>query len=460
MPSGSMARANWAGSGWWAPVRSSTIGVLDGAEAWQRLPRRHQPAWPDAEALLAATGWLARQPPLVAAAECDRLRAALAAAARGQAFLVQGGACAERFSDASLARVGATTSLLRQLALVLWYALDVPTVLVGRLAGQYAKPRSEPTELRDGVRLPAYFGDAVNDLRFDEAARTPDPVRLVQAYRASARTRGHIRRFVEAGGLDPRRTVDALRRTATEAHAGLVDTIARAAAQRPGDGHPTEVFTSHEALLLEYEAALRRAVPGSGREYGSSGHLLWIGDRTRAAGGAHVEFLRHLANPLAVKLGPTARPEDVLALADRLDPDNEPGRLTFVVRMGAALISELLPPIVECVRSAGRTVLWVCDPMHGNTRRVTGGRKTRLVVDIVQEVRRFFDIHHRLGTWPGGLHLELAGYPVTECLGGTDPVELTDLDRRYDSACDPRLNPAQAVDLVAQVAATVNGARA
>jgi 3-deoxy-7-phosphoheptulonate synthase len=381
----------------------------------------------------------------------------MATVARGQAFLVQGGACAETFADASRDRVDGVLSLLRQVALVAWYAIEVPTVLVGRMAGQYAKPRSEPTEVRNGIRLPAYLGDAVNERRFDVAARTPDPARMVHAYAASAHVLAHMRRFVKTGGLSARRALDALDMSITDAHRPLLDRIARAVTDRPGEGHPTGVFASHEALLLDYEAALRRPAPRAGGVYGSSGHLLWIGDRTRDADGAHVELLRHLANPLAVKLGPTAGPDDAIALANRLDPDNEPGRLTFVVRMGVGGISELLPPIVERVRAVGRTVGWVCDPMHANTWRTANGRKTRRLVDIVEEVSRFFDIHHALGTWPGGLHLEVAGNVVTECVGGTDPVDVTDLERRYESACDPRLNPAQAIDLVAELAAKMTG---
>jgi 3-deoxy-7-phosphoheptulonate synthase len=378
-------------------------------------PRLHQPQWPDPAALSAAVGWLAEQPPLVGAAECERLRAALAAVAQGKAFLVQGGACAETFADAAPDRVNNLLGVLRRLASVLSSALDVPAVLVGRMAGQYAKPRSEPTEVRDGIRLPAYFGDAVNDQRFEEGARTPDPTRMIDAYRASARVLAQMRWYVRAGG-------------------------------------PAEVFASHEALLLDYETALCRRAPGLARSYGSSGHLLWIGDRTRAVDGAHVELLRHLANPLAVKLGPGADPDEVLALADRLDPDNEPGRLTLVVRMGARWISELLPPIISRVQAAGRTVAWVCDPMHGNTWRTANGRKTRLLADISDDVRQFFDVHHALGTWPGGLHLEVADRPVTECLGGREQVGLADLESRYESACDPRLSPGQALDLVTQVA--------
>jgi 3-deoxy-7-phosphoheptulonate synthase len=412
----------------------STTGAQDDSAQRTLCRRLHQPQWPDPAALSAAVGWLAAQPPLVGAAECERLRAALAAVAQGKAFLVQGGACAETFADAAPDRVNDLLGVLRRLASVLSSALDVPAILVGRMAGQYAKPRSEPTEVRNGIRLPAYFGDAVNDQRFEEAARTPDPTRMIHAYRASARVLAQMRRYVRAGGL------------------AELDKITQGRADQRADPRPAEVFASHEALLLDYETALCRPVPGLDRSYGSSGHLLWIGDRTRAVDSAHVELLRHLANPLAVKLGPGADPDEVLALADRLDPDNEPGRLTLVVRMGARWISELLPPIIRRVQAAGRTVAWVCDPMHGNTRRTASGRKTRLLADISDDVRQFFEVHHALGSWPGGLHLEVADRPVTECLGGREQVGLADLESRYESACDPRLSPRQALDLVTQVA--------
>jgi 3-deoxy-7-phosphoheptulonate synthase len=377
--------------------------VLGGT--WRRLPVVQQPDWPDPEAAHQVVRDLASREPLVTVDDTDRLRRELAAVAHGQAFLVQGGDCAELFAEAGSEAVDRTVGVLSGMAGVLTTALGIPVVTVGRFAGQYAKPRSNSHEERGGVVLPVYRGDAVNGARFTREDRTPDPRRLARAYDASAATLARVRTL------------------------------------------RASCYTSHEGLLLDYEAALLRRSP-DGRVHAGSTHLLWIGDRTRQAGGAHVEFARRIANPVAVKLGPTATPGDVRTLLELLDPDGEPGRLTFVTRLGADRVRDLLPPLAE---AADRPVGWVCDPMHGNGRITADGRKTRAVDDVLAEIDGFFAVHRESGTHPGGLHLELTGDDVTECVGGG--VVEANLGRRYTTACDPRLNATQALGLANAVAA-------
>jgi 3-deoxy-7-phosphoheptulonate synthase len=403
-------------------------------------------------------------PPLVPAAECDQLKARMAAVARGEAFLLQGGDCAETFTAASPAAVHAKLRTLLQMALVLTYAASVPVVKVGRMAGQFAKPRSAPTEVRDGAELPVYKGDAVNGVEFTAAARTPDPNRLLAAYRFSAGTLDLCRDFTQGGEADLRQAhawnQDFVARSpAGQRYERLAGEIDRALAFMHACGadsdqfRTVEFYSSHEALLLDYERPLTRTVPQSGKRYDLSAHLLWIGERTRDPAGAHVRFARDISNPVAVKIGPDAAPDDVLALIDALNPDREPGRLTLITRMGARRIRTALPPIVERVRASGAPVAWVCDPMHGNTAVTGSGYKTRDLDDIVTEVAGFFQVHRAHGTHPGGLHIEFTGEDVTECTGGGERIAESDLLHRYETACDPRLNRSQSLDLAFLVAA-------
>ncbi|MEV0056810.1 3-deoxy-7-phosphoheptulonate synthase class II [Saccharopolyspora shandongensis] len=373
-------------------------------------PAAQQPEWPDPCALRDVVDELAGQPPLVSPRECDRLLAKLASVAAGEAFLIQGGDCAETFAEAVPATYGGKVRVLRQMAEVLGASMRLPVVTVGRIAGQYGKPRSSATETRGGTVLPSYRGDAVNGMDFSAQERTPDPRRLLQAYRAASDTLMWLRDF--AG---------------------------------------EEFFTSHEALLLPYEMGLSRTDFLTGRRFGSSGHMLWIGERTRSLDGAHVEFAAGVCNPIGVKLGPTASPADVLALIERLDPDRQPGRITLITRMSAGKIRDVLPPLVEEVTASAPAVTWVCDPMHGNTFSSPSGYKTRRFDDVLDEVVGFFEVHRALGTHPGGLHLELTGEPVTECVGGSPPVTMESLGQRYETACDPRLNRDQALKLAAAV---------
>ncbi|WP_077801584.1 3-deoxy-7-phosphoheptulonate synthase class II [Streptomyces sp. JHA26] len=384
------------------------------------------PGWRDADAVRDVTERLAGYLPLVLPAECDRLRARLAAVARGEAFLLQGGDCAETFDALTAESVAAKLDTLFTMATVLSAGTRLPTVVLGRIAGQYAKPRSSATEEHGGEVLPAYRGDAVNGLEFSPAMRTPNPYRMLRVYGASAATLNTLRALAPA--WEPSGPV-------------------------PEDGQrPRELFVSHEALLLDYEQPLTRLDPRSGGSYAGSGHLLWAGERTRRPDGAHVAYLAGIRNPVAVKLGPRATVEETLELMRRLDPEREPGRLTFVVRMGADRVREVLPDLVDRVTAARSVAGWVCDPMHGNTHTAPSGHKTRRVADVAEEIAGFFEVHRALGTHPGGIHLELTGEEVTECVGGAAGVCLGDLPSRYESACDPRLNRSQSLE-VAQVVA-------
>lgn len=398
--------------------RCAAPQAAEPAPDWRTVVAHQQPEWAEPARLAAVVARLAAAPALVTARDCDILTERLARLAEGRAFLLQGGDCAERFDRVSASAVHGKLRVLRQMAGILAHRMSLPVVTVGRMAGQYAKPRSLPTETRDGRELPVYRGDAVNGPGFDGAARRPDPARMHQMYHASRKTLELMRIF--DGGCD--------------------------ASTGP------EVFASHEGLLLDYEDALTRIDPRSGRRYAGSGHLLWIGNRTRQLDGAHVAWFATVANPIAVKLGPDATPELALALIDRLDPDRRPGRLTFIVRMGAHRVRDLLPELVEKVTAAGAPVGWVCDPMHANTFEAPTRHKTRRFDDILDEVAGFFAVHDALGTHAGGVHLELTGEDVTECVGGRAAVSFEDLPRRYESACDPRLNGDQAVDLASRLA--------
>ncbi|MEV7023181.1 class II 3-deoxy-7-phosphoheptulonate synthase [Kitasatospora sp. NPDC093558] len=432
-------------------------------ETWRGLPAAQQPSWPDPGALRTVTEELAALPPLVLAGEADRLRRQIGAVARGEAFLLQGGDCAETFDALTADQVQGKVKTLLQMAAVLTYGTSAPVVKIGRIAGQYAKPRSKPVEVRDGVELPVYRGDAVNGLDFTPASRIPDPQRLKRMYHSSAATLNLIRAFA-GGGYGSLRQVHAwnqdfvagspVGRRYERLARGIDDALAFVAAwgADPGDLHSTEIFASHEALLLDYEAALTRTDEGTDLPYDTSAHMIWIGERTRQLEGAHVEFAARVNNPVAVKLGPGVTPDEALALVDKLDPRREPGRLSFIIRMGKDKVRDVLPDLVEKVTASGAQVAWITDPMHGNTFEAPSGHKTRHFDDILDEVTGFFEVHKALGTHPGGIHVELTGDHVTECVGGGNGLAVADLHRRYETACDPRLNRHQSLDLAFRVA--------
>jgi 3-deoxy-7-phosphoheptulonate synthase len=422
-----------------------------------------QPEWPDRGRLEAVIGHLESLPPLVFAGECDQLKQRLASVARGEAFLLQGGDCAETVAGTTADAIRGKLKTLLQMAVVLTYAASVPVVKVGRMAGQFAKPRSSATEVRDGVELPVYRGDAVNGIEFTAAARTPDPGRLLDAYHCASVTLNMCRAFANGGYADLRQvhawnkdfvaTSPAGQRY--ERLAGEIDraiAFMHACGADPEEFRAVEFYSSHEALILDYERALTRIDPTSGQAYDLSAHLLWIGERTRAPDGAHVEFARQIRNPVAVKIGPTSSAEDVLALIAALDPDREPGRLTLITRMGAGRVRDALPSLVKAVAASGAEVVWACDPMHGNTVESAGGQKTRYFDDVLDEVAGFFEVHRALGTHPGGIHIEFTGDDVTECIGGGQHIAESDLHHRYETACDPRLNRSQSLDLAFRVA--------
>ncbi|MFI6344285.1 3-deoxy-7-phosphoheptulonate synthase [Streptomyces sp. NPDC050560] len=427
---------------------------------WRSLPAGQQPAWPDPDALDAAVHTLTGSLPLVMPRECDLLKSRLAAVARGEAFLVQGGDCAEALDAVGAPSIGRSVGTLQQLATVFGYMMSLPVVTVARMAGQYAKPRSSDTEIRRGVELPAYRGDAVNGHAFTAAARTPDPHRMVRVYHQSAAVLNLVRAWGggELSGVEP--ALAALRKFAAtaperERYEALTDRIERAGGFiGTGDGWhtPGELFMSHEGLLLDYESALTRVDASTGHPYATSGHLLWIGERTRRLDGAHVEYFSRISNPIAVKIGPGVTADELLPLIDRLSPHNDPGRLTLVARMGAERVRRVLPALVERVTAEGRAVAWVCDPMHGNTIGSPSGHKTRRFDDILDETGGFFEVLLGLGAHPGGVHLELTGDDVTECVGGGCGVGFDDLPERYRSVCDPRLNWHQSLDLAYRLA--------
>ena len=444
---------------------STSSGDLD---AWRAMPAAQQPDWPDPSRVQAVTAELEAQPPLVFAGECDQLRDRLAAVARGEAFVLQGGDCAERFSESTADAVRDKLETLLQMALVLTYAASVPVVKIGRIAGQFAKPRSQPTESRNGVELPAYRGDAVNGFEFTAEARRPDPQRLLRAYHSAAVTLNLLRAFTSGGYADLHQAHAWNKDFVAESPAGqryeqLAGEIDRALAFMnacgvdPDELHGVEFYSSHEALLLGYERALTRIDRRTGLAYDVSAHLVWIGDRTRDIGAAHVEFCRRIRNTIAVKLGPTASPDEVISLIELLNPDDEPGRLTLITRLGADKVREQLPPLVETVVDRDSPVAWICDPMHGNTFEAPSGHKTRRVDHVLDEVAGFFEVHRALGTHPGGIHVEFTGGDVTECVGGGHEIVEDDLHQRYETACDPRLNRRQALDLAFTVAEMYGG---
>ncbi|MGP4113096.1 class II 3-deoxy-7-phosphoheptulonate synthase [Streptomyces sp. 4N509B] len=446
-----------------SPVAPVVGAGRAGHADWRDLPAAQQPDYPDAAALRAVTAELATYPPLVFAGECDQLRDRMAAVARGEAFLLQGGDCAEAFDQVSAENIRAKLKTLLQMSAVLTYAAAVPVVKIGRIAGQYSKPRSKPTETREGVTLPSYRGDSVNGAEFTAEARVPDPDRLRRMYHSSAATLNLVRGFTTGGYADLHQVhawnQDFVRTSAAgqryEALAREIDNalnFMKACGADPAEFHSVEFYASHEALLLEYEGALTRTDSRTGSLYDVSGHFVWIGERTRQLDGAHVAFASSIRNPIGVKLGPNTTPDEALALIDRLDPEREPGRLTFITRMGADKIRDRLPLLVERVTAEGAQVAWVSDPMHGNTFEAASGHKTRRFDDVLDEVRGFFEVHKGLGTHPGGIHVELTGDDVTECVGGGDEILVDDLHQRYETACDPRLNRSQSLDLAFLVA--------
>ncbi len=433
-----------------------------GLDAWRQKPIKQQPGWENHPDFASSVEKLSSLPPLVFAGEVDILRERLAAAAKGEAFLLQGGDCAETFADSTADRISAKVRTLLQMAVVLTYGASVPVIKMGRMAGQFAKPRSSSEETRGGVTLPAFRGDIVNGFDFTPEAREPDPKRMLQAYHTSASTLNLIRAFTTGGFADLRAVYQWNRGfTANPANARYESTAAqieRAVNFMEACGTDfealkrVEFFASHEALLLEYEHALTRLDSRTSLPYATSGHFIWIGERTREIDGAHVEFFSAVRNPIGVKLGPTTTAQEVTDLIEKLDPRREPGRLTFISRMGAGKIRENLPRLIEAAQAAGAQPLWITDPMHGNTVTSANGYKTRNFTDVVDEVMGFFEVHQALGTVPGGIHVEMTGDDVAECLGGADPIDEAAFEDRYESLCDPRLNHMQSLELAFLVA--------
>ncbi len=430
-------------------------------DSWRGLPIVQVPEYEDAAALADVEARLKRFPPLVFAGEARRLKALLADVCEGRAFLLQGGDCAESFAEFHPDNIRDTFRVLLQMAVVLTFAASCPVVKVGRMAGQFAKPRTEPTETQNGVTLPAYRGDMVNAMEFSAQARRPDPERLVQAYNQSAATLNLLRAFAQGGYADlhqvHRWTLGFVSRSAQgERYRDLADRIGETLAFMEACGltsetapqiRETEFFTSHEALILQYEQALTRVDSTTGDWYDCAAHMLWAGHRTRQMDGAHIEFLRGIGNPLGLKVGPGLEPGDLIRLIDTLNPGNEPGRLTLISRMGADKIGQALPPLIRAVAREGRKVVWACDPMHGNTIKSSTGYKTRPFDRILDEVRGFFAVHQAEGTYAGGVHFEMTGQDVTECLGGAQAITEQALGDRYHTHCDPRLNANQALEL-------------
>jgi 3-deoxy-7-phosphoheptulonate synthase len=436
--------------------------VIAGLDNYLNLPAAQQPTWPDKDALAAVRAELAKQPPLVFAGEVDILRDRLAQAAQGKAFLLQGGDCAETFADATADRIRNRVKTILQMAVVLTYGASMPVIKMGRMAGQMAKPRSSNDETRDGVTLPAYRGDAVNGYDFTAESREHNPQRLLQAYHTSASTLNLIRAFT-MGGFADLRSVHEWNRGFTDNPANaryesLAKEIDRAIRFMDACGadfnalRAVDFYVSHEALLFDYERPLTRIDSRTGTPYDTSGHLVWIGERTRQLDGAHVDFMSRIRNPIGVKLGPTTQPDDVLRLIEKLDPNREPGRLTFISRMGAGKIREELPKLVKAASESGAQPLWITDPMHGNGITTKNGYKSRRFDDVMDEVRGFFEVHQSLGTVPGGIHVELTGDDVAECLGGSEQIDESTLEERYESLCDPRLNHSQSLELAFLVA--------
>lgn len=438
-------------------------------DSWRKFSAQQQPVYPDTKALAVVEQELKKQPPLVFAGEVVSLKNQLAEVARGNAFLLQGGDCAESFTEFNTHTIRDTFKVLMQMAIVLTFAASRHVVKVGRMGGQFAKPRSNDTETRDNVTLPAYRGDIINGHQFTAEARVPDPQRIMQAYHQASATLNIVRAFAQGGlaSLDKIHAwnLDFVKGTAIEQFYELTERIDQALAFMKACGITTEnslclrettLYTSHEALLLPYEEALARYDHLTEHWYGCSAHMLWIGDRTRQPEGAHVEFLRSLKNPVGIKLGPSITEDDLCKLLDRLNPDNEAGRVTLIVRMGADYIGTGLPPLINCIKKEGYQVVWSSDPMHGNTIKTDSGYKTREISRILQEVQQFFAIHKAEGTYAGGIHFEMTGANVTECIGGGyQTITEKHLPNHYTTQCDPRLNASQALELAFMIAETL-----
>jgi 3-deoxy-7-phosphoheptulonate synthase len=443
-------------------VVAPAAGVVDGLDHWRTLEAHQQPPWPDAKKAAAVGAELSEVPPLVFAGEVDMLRDRLARAARGDAFLLQGGDCAETFAGATADQIRNRVKTILQMAVVLTYGASMPVIKMGRMAGQFAKPRSNDEETRDGVVLPAYRGDIVNGYDFTSESRTPDPTRMLKGYHTAASTLNLIRAFTQGGFADLRMVHSwnkgFARNPANSRYEGLAQEIDRAIAFMEAAGanfdelKRVEFYASHEGLLMDYERPLTRIDSRSGEPYVTSGHFLWIGERTRALTGAHVDFFSRVRNPIGVKLGPSTDVAAMSALIEKLDPHREPGRLTFITRMGADKIRDTLPPLLEATKALEVQPLWVSDPMHGNGITTQTGYKTRRFDDVVTEVTGFFESHRSVGTHPGGIHVELTGDDVTECLGGSQNIDELGLETRYESLCDPRLNHQQSLELAFLVA--------
>ncbi len=440
--------------------------------SWRGFPAQQQPDWPDEASLAAATERLNQYPPLVFAGEARDLTRALATVAEGRAFLLQAGDCAESFADFSAVTIREKLKIILQMAAVMTYAGTLPVVKLGRIAGQFAKPRSSPTETIDGIELPAFRGHMVNDDAPTAAARVPDADRMVQAYHQSAATLNLLRAFTKGGFADLTRVHSWNQEFVATSPEGrryeaIATEIERALRFMAACGidlmserrlHEVDVWTSHEGLLLDYEEGLTRRDSLTGEWYDCSAHMLWVGDRTREADGAHVEFFSGVRNPLGLKVGPTATADDLVDTCERLDPERTPGRLTLIARMGAGRVQDELPPLIRAVREAGHPVVWACDPMHANAFRTASGYKTRRFEDIMSEISGFFEACRAERTWPGGVHLEFTGEDVTECLGGAEEVREDQLSVRYRTLCDPRLNARQSLDLAFRLAELMRAA--
>ncbi|WP_109311512.1 class II 3-deoxy-7-phosphoheptulonate synthase [Ruegeria sp. AU67] len=439
---------------------------------WRNKPRVQMPEYIDAAALAKVEAQLSQYPPLVFAGEARRLKQHLGAAGRGEAFLLQGGDCAESFEQFSADAIRDTFKVMLQMAMVLTYGAKVPVVKVGRMAGQFAKPRSAPTEVLDGVELPSYRGDIINELAFTPEARIPNPSKMLQAYTQAAATLNLLRAFSTGGFADMSMvhswTLGFTDEQDVQKYSEIADRIqdtidfmdaAGITADTTHEFSTVEFYTSHESLLLEYEEALTRLDSTSGNWLAGSGHMIWIGDRTRQPDGAHVEFCSGVLNPIGLKCGPTTTAEDLKVLMAKLNPENEEGRLTLIARFGAGKAGEHLPRLVKAVKEEGANVTWVCDPMHGNTIKSATGYKTRPFDSVLREVRDFFGVHQSEGTVPGGVHFEMTGLDVTECTGGVRAVTEEDLSDRYHTACDPRLNASQSLELAFLVAEELTNLR-
>ena len=436
--------------------------------SWRDHPIKQVPDYPDAEKLAGVEAKLAAMPPLVFAGEAQSLKRQLGEVAEGRAFLLQGGDCAESFAEFSANNIRDSFKVILQMAVVLTFGASMPVVKVGRVAGQFAKPRSSPMEAVDGIELPSYRGDMINAMPFTEKDRVPDPKRLLRVYEHSAATLNLLRAFAQGGLADLTKVhswvteflsgtpqADRFQELAGRIEESL--NFMRACGITPETARPlaeTDFYTSHESLLLNYEEALTRrdTITDEKDWYATSAHMIWIGDRTRQPDGAHVEYMRGIANPIGLKCGPSLDPDELVRLIETLNPDNVPGRLTLIARMGADKVRAGLPPLLKAVKASGAKVVWCCDPMHGNTIKASSGYKTRRVNDVMAEVQGFFDAHDEIGTYPGGVHFEMTGQNVTECVGGVVDVTEARLGDRYHTHCDPRLNGAQALELAFLIA--------